>query len=126
MGKGGILCPVCGKFEFEDFEDLENCSVCGWKINIRQYDDHDFSDSTNALSVNEYKIEYEAMTNEKIAKEAEALKKDFYDRRFSMYREFREVTRAMGTQSCEDMSRKQHEQRLEYMEQLHALISSAK
>ncbi len=124
MGKASITCPVCGKLEFEDFEDLENCSQCGWKINIRQYDDHDFSDGTNPLSVNEYKIQYEALTNQKTAEAAKRLKDEFYDARYALYKEYREVTRAKGTQSCSGMTEKLVALRLSYMEELKNLVSS--
>ncbi|MFB0920938.1 MAG: CPCC family cysteine-rich protein [Oscillospiraceae bacterium] len=124
MGKAGISCPVCGKLEFEDFEDLENCSQCGWKINIRQYDDHDFSDGTNSLSVNEYKLQYAAMTNEKTAETAKRLKDEFYDTRYALYKEYRDVTRAKGTQSCADMTEKLVALRLAYVEKLKELTET--
>ena len=122
MGKAVISCPVCGKLEFEDFEDLENCSQCGWKINIRQYDDHDFSDGTNALSVNEYRLQYAAITNEKAAEAAKRLKDEFYDTRYALYKEYRDVTRAKGTQSCADMMGKLVALRLAYVEKLKGLL----
>ncbi|MEA4896302.1 MAG: CPCC family cysteine-rich protein [Oscillospiraceae bacterium] len=124
MGKASITCPVCGKLEFEDFEDLENCSECGWKINITQYDNHDYSDGTNPLSVNEYKLQYAAVTNPKTAEAAKKLKDEFYDSRFALYKEYREVTRGKGTQSCSDMTDKLVALRLEYVEKLKELTSS--
>ncbi len=124
MGKASIICPVCGKLEFEDFEDYENCSQCGWKINIRQYDDHDFSDGTNPLSVNEYKLQYAATTNEKTAETAKRLKDVFYDERYALYKEYREVTRAKGTQSCADMTEKLVVLRLDYVEKLKKLTET--
>ena len=124
MGKASINCPVCGKLEFEDFEDYENCSQCGWKINIRQYDDHDFSDGTNPLSVNEYKLQYAAVTNEKTAETAKKLKDKFYEERYALYKEYREVTRAKGTQSCSDMTDKLVALRLSYMEKITGLVEA--
>jgi len=121
MGKASITCPVCGKLEFEDFEDHENCSQCGWKINITQYDNHDYSDGTNPLSVNEYKLQYAAMTNRNTAEITKKLKDEFYDARYALNKEFREVTRAKGTQSCSDMTDKMIALRFAYVEELRKL-----
>ena len=53
-----MMCPVCGKFEFTAlqetdllFRDEMQCSVCGWKYDQRQHEDHDLKNGLNELSL---------------------------------------------------------------------------
>lgn len=53
----GYDCPVCGtKDSFNP--DCRYCHQCGWKYNYIQAQYPDFDDSTNKLSLNEYKKKY--------------------------------------------------------------------
>lgn len=52
------MCPVCGKFEFEDPDAYEMCMVCGWFDDNLQRDDHDYAKGYNRISLNEYKKKY--------------------------------------------------------------------
>ena len=55
-----IICPICGKTEFEEFNDFDMCPICGWFNDGVQYDDHDYSGGCNKMSVNQYKKAWEA------------------------------------------------------------------
>lgn len=112
---GSITCPVCGKYDFDDFIDYDVCSVCGWKINITQYDDHDFSNGTNALSVNECRLEY-ALLNDPSKKEAaQVLKEEFLERFRAVRREFRDGGRMKTGISCEQSREKEIAAREDYV-----------
>ncbi len=117
----GIECPICGKYYFDDFIDYDNCSVCGWKINIIQYDDHDFSNGTNALSVNEFKLEYVLLCNEKTQAKAKELKDAFVEKCFGLRKMFRDSGTTRSGLSCEDIRTKEITAREEYVQQLRQL-----
>ena len=50
------LCPVCGKYEFED--EYEKCGVCGWWNDLVQELHPDFDAGANAISLNQAKDYY--------------------------------------------------------------------
>ena len=50
-----VLCPVCGKYEFECEFDV--CRICEWQHNKVQQKDHDFRGGANRLSVNDYRAD---------------------------------------------------------------------
>jgi hypothetical protein len=58
----GQKCPVCGKFDFEEEWDgyFDSCDVCGWENDPIQLDSPDYEGGANALSLNQFKVEYEA------------------------------------------------------------------
>lgn len=122
MGDIGFECPICGKYYFQDFDGLEECSVCNWINNIVQYDDHDFSEGSNVLSVNEYRIEYAVLTNINTKDKAEKLKEEFRRERNKMHEEFRESKKENNTISCEEMTQQFIAARLRYMETLNQIL----
>lgn len=52
-------CPVCGKFEFSDFDSYEICYICGWEDDDLQLHEPDYGGGANELSLNEYKKQWE-------------------------------------------------------------------
>lgn len=50
------ICPVCGENSFEP--DYRYCYKCGWKYNFVQAEFPDYDCSSNKLSLNEYKNNY--------------------------------------------------------------------
>lgn len=46
-------CPVCGKYEYKVLGFSEVCPVCGWEDDIVQYDDPDYKNGANKMSLNE-------------------------------------------------------------------------
>ena len=54
------LCPVCGKYEFEEHNSLEICEVCFWQDDAVQTNDPDFRGGANHMSLNEAKAAYAA------------------------------------------------------------------
>ncbi|NLV86887.1 MAG: hypothetical protein GX025_06690 [Clostridiales bacterium] len=117
----GIECPVCGRDKFEDFSDLDSCSVCGWKINVVQYDDHDYSNGNNALSVNECKLEWSLLNNEKTKDTAQKLKSEFTEAMHGLRREFREKGRIKSGMTCDEIRQREIKEREGYVERLEEL-----
>lgn len=60
---GGIedtrhLCPVCGKYEFENKNSFDICPVCNWEDDGVQLDDPDWTEGANQMSLNEAREVY--------------------------------------------------------------------
>lgn len=51
-------CPVCGKYEFEDYSSHDICPFCGWEDDGVQTDDPDYIGGANPTSLNQYKVDY--------------------------------------------------------------------
>ncbi len=118
----GFECPICGKYYFQDFDGLAECPVCNWIINIVQYDNHDFSEGSNTLSVDEYKIEHAVLNNENTMQAAAKLKEEFRNKRIGMHKEFRELKTDQIAPSCEEMHQHFVAARLPYIEKLNQLL----
>ncbi len=66
-----MLCPVCGKFKFEQLDDLYyeqsgisnaseyQCDECGWYHDLEQTNDPDLEYQANKMSVNQYREWYQ-------------------------------------------------------------------
>ena len=49
------VCPVCGKYHFEEKDAFEECPVCGWVDDLVQRINPDYKNGFNRISVNEAK-----------------------------------------------------------------------
>lgn len=78
------ICPVCGKYEIDDLDGYECCPECGWEVNKLQYDDHNESLGLNSLSVNDHKLQYEAMCVPELKQRVQALRKEFLKERWDI------------------------------------------
>lgn len=47
------LCPVCGKYTFEDAGGYDICPICGWEDDPVQYDYPDEDNCSNKMSLND-------------------------------------------------------------------------
>lgn len=70
-----MKCPVCGKYEFEEYGSFDICPFCKWEDDNLQGDNHNYAGGANHLSVNEARIEY-FLLNFSITKEKA---KELYD-----------------------------------------------
>jgi len=118
----GFECPICGEYYFQDFDGLEECPVCNWIINIVQYDNHDFSEGSNTLSVNEYKIEHTVLNSKNTKEAAKKLREEFRGERIFMHKEFRGIKIDRIAPSCEEMHQQFVAVRLLYVEKLNQLL----
>ncbi|MBR5740635.1 MAG: hypothetical protein IKX81_04980 [Firmicutes bacterium] len=62
--KKQYLCPVCGRYHFEERNAYEICPVCGWEDDPVQRQDPDFEGGANELSLNQYRARYEEEADE--------------------------------------------------------------
>ena len=122
MREVGFECPICGKYYFQEFDGLAECPVCNWVVNIVQYDNHDYSEGSNTLSVNEYRIEHTVSNNKSTKEAAKKLKEEFRSKRSSMHKEFREIKIDQIAPSCEEMHQQFVAVRLLYVEKLNQLL----
>ena len=53
-----IKCPVCGQYEFEEWNDFDICTNCGWENDGIQTNDPDYRGGANEESLNEAKEIY--------------------------------------------------------------------
>lgn len=53
------ICPVCGKYEFEERDSFDMCPVCGWFDDDLQLVKPELS-GCNRLCLNEYRKKWQA------------------------------------------------------------------
>ena len=52
-------CPVCGKYNFSDFDSYDICPECGWEDDWTQEQGPTDEVGSNEMCLNEYKAKYE-------------------------------------------------------------------
>ncbi len=45
-------CPVCGKYEFEEWASYDICPVCGWEDDPIETKNPDYSGGANHITLN--------------------------------------------------------------------------
>lgn len=55
---GAHLCPICGKFEFDEENSLDLCENCNWRDDGLYTDNHDYCGGGGLLSFNQAKEAY--------------------------------------------------------------------
>ena len=83
-----MKCPVCGRYEFEEYDDYDICPVCNWENGGLQYDDHNYAGGANHLSVNEARIEYFVMNNPETVEQAAKVKEEYENNLIGIYGKF--------------------------------------
>lgn len=53
MKNDNTVCPVCGRYHFEEPNTFEECPNCGWVDDLVQRNDPDYKSGFNRISVNE-------------------------------------------------------------------------
>ena len=57
---GPRKCPVCGKYEFLEWNSYDVCPECGWEDYSEQENYPDDDLGPNRMSLNEYKAKYKS------------------------------------------------------------------
>lgn len=48
-------CPVCGQYEFPEYNSYDICEVCGWEDDAQQEENPDEDCCANQMSLNQAK-----------------------------------------------------------------------
>ena len=110
-----MICPVCRKYEFEDWNDI--CSVCGWENDRTQQRSHNLAGGANSLSVNEARIEY-FLLNCELTREKAMIRRKLYDS------ELKIINEGLETPFTEEYSRECDMARFRYIDRLNELLQS--
>lgn len=57
------MCPVCGKYEFTEYDSFDICPFCGWEDDNLQLENPDCEFGPN-IPLNAYKEEYKKLIEE--------------------------------------------------------------
>ncbi|MBR1443567.1 MAG: hypothetical protein IJ583_08545 [Firmicutes bacterium] len=76
-----IICPVCGRYEFEEDNDFDICTCCGWENDGVQEKDHNYAGGANELSVNEARIEFFLLNDAQKGQEAKEIRENYFMKR---------------------------------------------
>lgn len=117
-----MKCPVCGKFEFEEYGDFDICPVCNWENDNLQYDEHNYSGVANHLSVNEARIEYFVMNHPKTAEKAAKPKEEYENNLISIYGKYAGINRVTEEEKSEQERKDFISCRQEYIDRLSELM----
>jgi hypothetical protein len=86
--KENFLCPVCGKYTFEEYGDYDICHECGWENDAVQGADFNYRGGANSLSVNDYKIIYKLSLCNEMSDRLAVLKRDYRDKCGDIYAKY--------------------------------------
>ena len=50
-----MVCPVCNKHKFSEYDSFEICPVCGWEDDAVATRHPDLEGGANSISLNEYR-----------------------------------------------------------------------
>ena len=117
-----MKCPVCGKFEFEEYGDFDICPVCNWENDGLQYDDHNYSGGANALSVNEARIEYFVINHPETAEQASKAKEEYENNLISIYGKYAGIDRTTEEEKAQQERNDFISCRQEYVDKLSELM----
>lgn len=117
-----MKCPVCGKYEFEEYGDYDICPVCNWENDNLQYDDHNYAGGANDLSVNEARIEYFVMKHPETAEQAAKAKEVYENNLYGVYDEYAGINHVTEKEKAEQERNDFISCRQEYIDRLSELM----
>ena len=117
-----MKCPVCGKYEFEEYDDFDICPVCNWENDGLQYDDHNYAGGANDLSVTEARIEYFVLNHPETAAQAAKAKEEYENNQIGIYGKYACIDRTTEKEKAEQERNDYISCRQEYINRLSELM----
>lgn len=119
-----MKCPICGKYEFEEYGNYDICLVCNWENDGLQYDDHNYAGGANDLSVNEARIEYFVMNCPETAEQAAKAKEEYENKLFGIYKNYVGIDHTIEEEKAEHERNDFTSRQQEYIDRLSELMMS--
>ena len=119
-----MKCPVCGKYDFEEWGDFDICPVCKWENDGLQHNDHNIPGGANHLSVNEARIEYFVMNHPETAGQAAEAKESYMDKFIEIHEKYTGVNGAVEKENTAQMREEYIKNQEEYIDRLSELMMS--
>lgn len=119
-----MKCPICGKYEFEEYDDFDICPVCNWENDGLQYGDHNYAGGANNLSVNEARIEYFVMNHLETAEKAAKTKEEYENNLIGIYGKYAGIDRTTEEEKAKQERKDFISCRQEYINRLSELMIS--
>lgn len=120
-----MLCPVCGKSEFEEFGDYDICPVCKWENDGLQYNNPDYAGGANHLSLNEAKLEFLLLSNPVTHAETKKYQQIYDKEIISIYKKFHIQNYITENRKAEQQKQAFISARKKYIDKLRQLEQSA-
>ena len=117
-----MKCPVCGNYEFEEYDDYDICPVCNWENDGLQYNNHNYAGGANDLSINEARIEYFVMNHPQTANQAAMAKEKYENKQIAIYRKYAGIDRTTEEEKGEQERNDFISCRQEYVDMLSELM----
>ncbi len=117
-----MKCPVCGNYEFEEYDDYDICPVCNWENDGLQYNNHNYAGGANDLSINEARIEYFVMNHPQTANQAAMAKEKYENKQIAIYRKYAGIDRTTEEEKAQQERNDFISCRQEYVDKLSELM----
>lgn len=117
-----MKCPICGKYEFEEYDDFDICPVCNWENDGLQYGDHNYAGGANNLSVNEARIEYFVMNHPETAEKASKTKEEYENNLIGIYGKYAGIDRTTEEEKAKQERNDYISCRQDYIDRLSELM----
>lgn len=118
-----MKCPVCGKYEFEEFGSWDICPVCDWEDDPLQATEHNYAGGANALSVNEARIEYFLLCSP-AARKADEYRKLYRSEKSEIFERYRGINRVENDGLAEEEQKSYQQARKKYVDCLNSLLQA--
>ena len=119
-----MKCPICGKYEFEEYGDYDIYPVCNWENDGLQYGAHYCAGGANHLRVNEARIEYFVMNHPETAEQAAKAKELYENKLIAIYGKYAGIDRTTEEEKAEQERKDFISCRQEYINRLSELMIS--
>lgn len=116
-----MKCPVCGKYEFIERGDYDICPQCHWENDSVQANDHNYAGGANALSVNEARIEYFALSGA-YREAALSCLNEYRNQRQTIRERYQGINRAASPEKAAEETKEYKKAREEYINHLNRIM----